>query len=370
MQRNGSTSAVWGIGTAVPKYRISQQQALAFMETYYRSDAVLKRRLASIYGRSHIDFRHSCADFSMPPADRNGGPDRFLLENPGTGTRMQEYASRVIPLVETAARQALARQTAFKASDVSHLITVTCTGFCAPGPDLVLMERLGLRRDVRRLQIGFMGCQAALQGLHTADAICRSDPQAVVLVVCAELCTLHFQNEPTNENLIVNSLFADGAAAAVVGSAGDGALCKLGRFASYVAPDTADQISWHIRDTGFEMGLSMATPKALRRALPGFLQMLMADGHVEKEGIDLWAVHSGGRAILDAVERSLELDPDDLRASRDVLRSHGNMSSPTVLFVMKRILEGAGKAPANGVALTFGPGLSLEGMLWRKDGRP
>jgi predicted naringenin-chalcone synthase len=217
---------------------------------------------------------------------------------------------------------------------------------------------------VHRWQIGFMGCQAALQGLQAADAICRADPQAVVLLVCAELCTLHFQRQPNAENLVANSLFADGAAAVILSSAVDktaAPLCGLECFSSYLAPATRELISWRIGDKGFQMGLNLEVPQALGALLPDFIEALLPNGAGAR--INAWAVHPGGRAILDTVQRVLGLEEAHLSASRAVLRQYGNMSSPTVLFVLDRLL--AEQPQADGVALSFGPGLSLEGMRWR-----
>ncbi|MBI2504473.1 MAG: type III polyketide synthase [Candidatus Latescibacteria bacterium] len=349
---------LWSIGTALPAHRISQEQACLFMAACFPKDRVLARRLRYLYRRSQIQFRHTCgAEFTGMPGD--------LAGEAGTAQRMAVYEKQAAPLAEAAARQAL--QDLFQPDEITHLIAVTCTGFFAPGPELVLVERLGLRREVRRLQIGFMGCQAALQGLQMADAICRSDAAAVVLLVCVELCTLHFCRTPTEENLVVNSLFADGAAAALLSAPGrrqGRGLCALEGFASYVVPHTPELLSWRIGDQGFRMGLDVAVPRAVGRAVPAFVEGLLAAGDWVQDQVDFWAVHPGGRAILEAVERALALPGDALEPARAVLREYGNMSSPTLLFVLDRIL--AQGRPGRGVALSFGPGLSLEGMRWRR----
>jgi predicted naringenin-chalcone synthase len=350
-------TALWSIGTAVPAYRISQEQACCFMAACFPDDEALARRLRYLYRRSQIQFRHSCgAEFTEMPGD--------LAGETGTAQRMEIYEKQAVPLAEAAARQAL--KDLFQLEEITHLIAVTCTGFFAPGPELALVERLGLRRQVRRLQIGFMGCQAALQGLQVADAICRSDAEAVVLLVCVELCTLHFCRIPTAENLVVNSLFADGAAAVVLSAPGrrqGRGLCALEGFASYVVPNTPELLSWRIGDQGFRMGLDTAAPRIVGRAVPAFVEGLLAAGGWERTGVDFWAVHPGGRAILETVERALALPRTALEPARAVLREYGNMSSPTLLFVLERIL--AQGRPGRGVALSFGPGLSLEGMRWR-----
>lgn len=354
-------TTLWRIGTAVPAHRISQEQACRFMAACFPEDQVLARRLRYLYRRSQIHFRHTCgAEFIGTPGD--------LAGEAGTAQRMEIYEKQAVPLAEAAARRAL--EGVFQPHEVTHLITVTCTGFFAPGPELVLVERLGLRPQVRRLQIGFMGCQAALHGLQVADAICRSDAEALVLLVCVELCTLHFCRTPTEENLVVNSLFADGAAAAVLSAPGHrqgSGLCALEGFASYVVPHTSEILSWRIGDQGFRMGLDAAAPGVVGRAVPAFVEGLLAAGGWERTQVEFWAVHPGGRAILEAVERALALPGTALAPARAVLREYGNMSSPTLLFVLDRIL--AQGRPGHGVALSFGPGLSLEGMRWRRGSR-
>jgi predicted naringenin-chalcone synthase len=282
---------------------------------------------------------------------------------------MQVYETEAVDLAETAAQRALDAQSSFTPADITHLIVVTCTGFVAPGPDLLLLERLGLRPDVRRLQVGFMGCNAVLNSLQTADAICRSNPEAAVLLVSVELCTLHFKPNPTEENLIITSLFGDGSAATVLSSAETGAapaLCHIGPFASRVYPQTRDSISWRIEDQGFRMGLGLSNAKDLRPLVPEFVnEFLQAQGW-QQDHIGLWAIHPGGRAILDTCERALELSSEALSSSRAVLRHYGNMSSPSVLFVMQHLLNMPASGNDRGLTLGFGPGISLEGMLWQR----
>jgi predicted naringenin-chalcone synthase len=353
-------TVLWCIGTAVPACCISQDEAYRFMAACYPDDPALGRRLRYLYRRSQIQFRHSCAvEFGTAPV--------HLADKTGTAQRMVQYEKHAVPLAETAARRAL--EGVFQAGEITHLIVVTCTGFFAPGPDVALIDRLALPRGVRRLQIGFMGCQAALQGLQVANAICGSDPEAVVLLVCVELCTLHFSRTPTDENLVVNSLFADGAAAAVLSAPGrrQGRGCfAIEGFASQVAADTQGMLAWRIGDQGFSMGLDVAVPGLVGREVPGFTAGLLAAGGWTQAEVDFWAVHPGGPAILEAVVTALDLPAGALESARAVLREYGNMSSPTLLFVLDRLLAGA---PAGrGVALAFGPGVSLEGMRWRREG--
>ena len=358
MKHKANATALWSIGTAVPEQRVSQEEALRFMLTYHQADARLARQLSFIYRRSHIDFRHSCSKGAQ------------LISESGeasTGQRMLAYEAEVVDLAERAAQDALDQQRHVTAADITHLIMVTCTGFFSPGPDLLLIDRLGLRPNVRRLQIGFMGCHAALQGLQTADSICRGDANAVVLLVCAELCSLHHKHALTEENLIINSLFADGAAATVLSRAewhASSPLCQIRHFASHVYPEVRDSISWRIEDDGFRMGLALSNAKDLRRLLPAFMDSFLKEHGYCQSDIDCWAIHPGGRAVLDACERALNLEPDALAASRAILRNYGNMSSPTVLFVMQHLLSESTGQAGHGLTLAFGPGVAFEGMLW------
>ena len=362
------SSAIWSIGTAVPDTRVSRRQALRFMRACHESEPDLGRRLDYIYRRSRIDCRHSCCpEFARPPGSgeargEDGAADSYLFGEPRLECRMNRFEAAVVPLALEASTRALAKLKGFSLEEVTHLIAVTCTGFFAPGPEVALAEKLGLRSDIQRLQIGFMGCQAALQGLQVADAICRSDCGAVVLMVCVELCTIHFHRQSTPENLVVNSLFADGAAAAVVSSR---QLAVTQRFTicdfySQVMPNSSHLISWRIGETSFRMGLDPGTPKAVREYLPDFVDSLLSKAGWRRADVAGWAIHPGGRAILDTAEKCLNLSHEQLAPSWEVLRCFGNMSSPTILFVLDRT-----EAP-QGLALSFGPGLSMEGVSWRR----
>ena len=365
------TSTIWSIGTAVPDHRVTRQQALRFMKAHYGPVRSLDRRLDYLYHRSQIDVRHSCCgEFLRPPDgvddDASAGVDSCLFGACGIDQRMARFEKAVVPLARDAGRKALAGCGGrLRSLDITHVITVSCTGFFAPGPEVRIIEQLGLRRDVRRLNIGFMGCQAALHALQVADSICRGAPEAVVLIVCAELCTIHFHSDPSDENLIINSLFADGAAATIVSSrqVAPAPRFELQGFSSHVVPDTESLISWRIDRDHFRMGLDPSAVKALAVNLPGFVDRLL-DGVAMSDPAQSrgWAVHPGGRAVLDRVAAALDLTDHELEASRCVLRQYGNMSSPTILFVLDSV------SVDSGVALSFGPGLTIEGMVWSNSG--
>jgi alpha-pyrone synthase len=357
-----------GLGTAVPRYRIAQDEAASFMKRAHLDDATheqrspqqqrfLERRIDYLYRRSGIESRYTCC-----PEFADGAA--VSAAHMTMAERMQRYEREVVPLSTQACQRAL-EQAGLAPTEITHVVFVTCTGFVAPGPDQQVARQLGLRPDVRRLQIGFMGCQAALHGLQVADAFCRSDPAARVLLVCAELCSLHFRNSAADEDLVANCLFADGAAAAILvadsvpAHLGDGAL-RIGGFESCVLPDSADLLTWRIGNRTFSMGLDPATPQALSKSLPAFTARLLATDHGSQ-----WIVHPGGPAILDAAQEALQLPGEALASSRQVLREFGNMSSPTVLFVLQRAMQDTTTGQI-GVAMSFGPGLSIEGMRFKR----
>ena len=217
--------------------------------------------------------------------------------------------------------------------------------------------------------IGFMGCYAAFNGLRTAHAICQSDRQAKVLLVCVELCSLHFQVADTLENTIINAIFSDGAAAAILTSSAS--IEAKGKFAytdgaSLLIENTEEMMNWTIGDTGFLMGLSPKVPEMVVGSLPDYLQNFLTKHQLTQKDLDFWAIHPGGRKIIEKLQSVCELSDRMVADSYDILRRYGNMSSPTILFILKQILEGRRDDIKNGIALAFGPGLSIEGCLFQK----
>lgn len=279
---------------------------------------------------------------------------------PGTGARMAVYAEAA-PALALAAIDDLATRTDL--TGITHLVVASCTGFVAPGIDQIIAARLGLP-TAERLLIGFMGCYAAVVALRSARHIVRSDPQARVLVVTVELSTLHLQATQAIEPLLAMLQFGDGAAAALVTGADDDAhgLMLEAPFAATL-PDSEALIRWDITDTGFAMHLDGAVPGRIAAALhdPALVETLT--GGAAPQAL-FWAVHAGGRSILDAVQGALTLDGEALAASRAVLGDYGNMSSATLMFVLARLLD-TPPAMDQGVALAFGPGLAAEGLRLR-----
>ncbi|RLY94515.1 type III polyketide synthase [Kocuria tytonicola] len=310
-----------------------------------------------------------------PVASTNGdaAPSPFVdpatghLLSPGTHARNQLYTQHARRMFVAAARRALeATFPGVTAADVTHVLTVSCTGFFAPGPDVRVTKDLGLPADVKRMHLGFMGCNAAFPALQAAHAACRADPDAVVLVVDVELCTLHLHVRNDPDTVMGNALFADGAAAAVVTArdvAGTGPALELVDFETTLAPVGEDELAWSVGDEGFEMILGTYVPRIIDDHVTDALSPLLERTGRSVEDIPRWAVHPGGRSILDRVEGRLGLTQEQMAPSRDVLREVGNMSSATILFVLARILRTA--TPGDVAAMAFGPGLSIESALLR-----
>jgi len=339
------------IATAVPQHEV--HGAFRAFAGYQIEEARLRTVFARLAEKSQIDGRRSVLE---PLPDASGTACGFyrLDHFPGTAARMARYEAEAPALAEQAC---LALGLEGQGASVTHLILATCTGFAAPGLDHWLIRRFGLRGSVERSIVGFMGCQAAINALKLAWHMARSDTRAKVLVVNLELCSLHMQPAREVETLLCSLLFGDGCSAALVSQEPHG--LRMEGFHAALVPEAAHQITWRIADSGFDMTLSGFVPLTLARALPGEADAILAGVPVEE--ISHWAVHPGGRAVLDAVAHGLELPQGSLDVSRAVLREFGNMSSATVMFVLERMMRGMASG-ARGCALAFGPGLSAESM--------
>jgi predicted naringenin-chalcone synthase len=289
-----------------------------------------------------------------PPArdDLDGGPP--------TARRMLRYEVEAPALAGAAACAALS-SAGVASADVTHVVTVSCTGFAAPGIDSRLIESLGLRASTQRTHVGFMGCHGAINGLKVADSLVRASPEAVVLVCSVELCSLHFSYGWNPEMMVPNALFADGAAAVVGRAARGTAPWRMSSFSTLLIPGTSDDMSWRIGDHGFSMTLSARVPDLVRDGVGDWLRAWLAESGLAISDVASWAVHPGGPRILSAVEAAAGLDKERTRVSRGILSEYGNMSSATVLFTLDRLR--AEDAPRPCVALALGPGLVAEAAL-------
>ncbi len=282
---------------------------------------------------------------------------------PTTSQRMECYVQFAGPLAVDAARKAIERSS-LPTSRFTHLVTVSCTGFHAPGVDIELIDKLGLRRDIERTNVGFMGCHGALNGMRVVRSFIESCPRACVLLSAVELCSLHYHYGWEPQKVIANALFADGAAALVAAETHPTRVGWMNTASgSYVFRDSKDAMTWSIGDHGFDMTLSRQVPKLIENELRPWLSTWLDKQQLAISDIRSWAVHPGGPRILDAVERALHLDGDALRTSREILSEFGNMSSPTILFIIERMIEQNASRPC--VALGFGPGLTVEAALFR-----
>jgi predicted naringenin-chalcone synthase len=356
--------SIHGLGTANPPDSVSPAEGLAIARLLAGPEVRNSTWLGSIYSSAGVNRRFQViGGLAMRDAldgtNNTNSPFLPTPENdgvgPSTGVRMERYAAEAGPMALRAARGALA-EAGWPPDSITHLVTVSCTGFIAPGVDLALITGLGLRSTIERTHVGFMGCHGALNGLRVANAFTNADPTARVLLCAVELCSLHYYYGSAADKLVANAIFADGAAA-VVGSAssGDWSLRSSG---SCLIPDSAGDMGWTVGDHGFEMMLSRRVPGLIARHLKPWLESWLSDNGLSLTEVASWAVHPGGPKIVAAVEESLELPPKALAVSRGVLADYGNMSSPTVLFVLDRLRKE--NAPRPCVALGFGPGLVVE----------
>jgi predicted naringenin-chalcone synthase len=359
--------AILGIGTAAPPPLQQEQIAEMAAGLTCRTDQQ-SAWLHHVFARSGIKTRGSV--LTMDPKGTGVEslqafypPPRSPQDmGPTTTVRMARYAAEAPPLAQAACLRALDHaQTA--ASAITHLITVSCTGFFAPGLDEALITRLGLPPSVHRIHIGFMGCHAAFNALGAARDAARADPQARILVCCVELCSLHFAYGWDPQKVVANALFADGAGAAVVGQDEDRPdLWRLRDTASFLIPDSRPDMTWTITHHGFEMTLARTIPEAIARHLESWCAQWLRRHELRIDQVENWAVHPGGPKILSAVAEGLALPSDALRLSRRILACHGNMSSATILFILQRMMHQALSRPC--VAIGLGPGLMAEGMLF------
>ena len=339
------------IATAVPRNEV--HGAFRRFADKQIASARTRTAFARLADKSQIDTRFSVLEAD---AEDYGTTDGFyrLERFPSTGARMARFEAEAPALAE-AACDALGLEA--EGPRITHLVFATCTGFAAPGLDHWLIRRYGLPGHVERTIVGFMVCQAAINALKLARQAVRSDPAARVLVVNLELCSLHLQPSMELDQLMCFLLFADGCSAALVTGEPEG--LRMDGFRAALVSEARDHITWRIGDAGFDMTLSGLVPLTLARALPDHAEAIL-DG-AAPEGIDLWAVHPGGRSVLDAVANGMDLPQGALAESRAVLRENGNMSSATVMFVLERMLAAA-RPGQRGCALAFGPGLSAETM--------
>jgi len=354
-------SKIISIGTAVPGHCHKQEELCEFADKIYSKDETGSRKLRFLYRQSGIHQRYSVIpDFTKE--ERSFFPPSDDLEPfPGIDQRMEWYNSESLPLAEAAVKDCLGDK--HELAGITHLITVSCTGMSAPGLDLKLMESLKLPNNINRTSVNFMGCYAAVHALKIADTYCRTD-KANVLIVCVELCTLHFQKQASVDNITSTLLFSDGAAAILVSSGHEARGIKLNHFFSDVSFKGKNEMAWEISSKGFLMTLSGYVPELIREDFEDLFSRALAKASVTKEEIDHWCIHPGGKKILEAIQVSLGLSQEDLSCSYEVLKEYGNMSSVSIVFVLKKIFDQLKDRSGEKIfGAAFGPGLTMETFI-------
>jgi predicted naringenin-chalcone synthase len=362
--------AIFGMGTALPPTRLSKSDAELVARAMCCSTPEHADLVAALYRQAGIESRHVLFNEAevrdVLDGTRHTGSPYLPVgsDNPGppTAVRMKTYEEHALPLALQAAELAL-NESQLDPAKITHVVTISCTGFAAPGVDIGLMKRLGLRPTTERTHVGFMGCHGALNGLRVAKAYADADPTAKVLVCAVELCSLHYHYGWNPKRMVANALFADGAAAVVGGHAVDGPDWRVTASGSCLFPDSEFAMTWHVGDYGFDMTLSTRVPNLIAANLRPWLERWLGQNRLQLSDIASWAVHPGGPRVLTDVEKALGLTPEMTAVSREVLGACGNMSSPTVLFLIERLRRRGANRPC--VALGFGPGLVAEVALFR-----
>ena len=350
------------IATAVPPTFEEQQSLREIMKEGVSDDRRTQAILHRVYTQSGIKKRHLIRNDY-----RNDDPDSFFkramrkYDSPTTEERNEIYQKEATKLFIEVADKLLAQNPDLDKHSITHVITVSCTGFFAPGPDFEIVRHLGLKTSTQRFHIGFMGCYAVFPALKLAKSICEADSEATVLVLSCELCTLHFQAKDTIDSLLADSVFGDGASGALVSTKkGKGKGYRMDTFASALAYEGEQDMAWTIGNNGFNMVLSSYVPDIISANLPEVIQPIFDEMGINKEDIHTWAVHPGGRAIVDKTEESMGLSECQVKPSRDALAEYGNMSSATILFVLDNVRNTEIPPEAKVLPIAFGPGLTIE----------
>ena len=361
---------ILGVATAAPAHPLSRSDALDMAVRICCTDERQARLASALYRNSGVENRQTCvphtAAYRWAP-ERQPGEQSTTYVGPSTGERMAMYEEHALPLALQAAGAVLHRS-AVSTSAITHVVTVSCTGFTAPGIDSGLIQGLQLRPTTQRINVGYMGCHGTINGLRVAHGLAHVDARARILLCAVELCSLHYCFHWDSARMLGNALFADGAGAVVIGAKPEetpGSInghWRLAATGSCLFPGTAEIMKWNVEDHGFAMTISSRLPELIQEHLSSWLTSWLAEYKLGVHDVQSWAVHPGGPRILDAVERSIGIRPDKTQVSRDVLRQNGNMSSATVLFILESLLGAGARAPC--VMLSFGPGLVAEAALF------
>ena len=362
-------SIISAIGTSNPENRFTQDQIFRFMKDAHQLDPHNARRLEKLYQVSGIDYRHSVLnDFGQNRGEYDFFGNELGLEPfPSTASRGDVFESHALNLSLKAIENCTKQLKNFDKKKVTHLITVSCTGMYAPGLDIEIVEKLGLQPNVERTCINFMGCYGAFNALKVADYICRAQPDATVLIVDVELCTLHFQKENTLDNWLANSLFADGASAVLVQHEdyAEEKLFAIKSFYTEVITEARNEMAWKIGNHGYEMQLTNQVSKQIKSGIRNVADKLLKKANLAFDEISSFAIHPGGRKILEVCDDVFKLSTAQNEHAYEVLKNFGNMSSTTVIFVLDALSKKlkAKKSEEKIMSFAFGPGLTFESMV-------
>jgi predicted naringenin-chalcone synthase len=341
------------IATALPKYCHKQIDILEYMLSTYSIPKEMQSKVEAMYIKGGIEKRYSV----LPDFNILSSRTLFAKLNPSVQDRMAVYNANAT----TIGVQAI-HNLEIELKDITHLITVSCTGMCAPGLDITIMQKLGLRSNCIRTSVNFMGCYAAIHALKLANAFCETNKNANVVIVLVEFCTLHFQQNYTFENVATSMLFADGCAAIHVSNAPSTQSLEMKSFYSEVQDNSLQDMAWHITDIGFAMNLSAFVPTIIGENILELLQNAMQNGGYKNEAITHWAIHPGGKKIVSEIKNALQLELPDVMISNKILNDFGNMSSVTLAYVLQEVML-ISKAKENIFAVAFGPGLTMETLI-------
>jgi predicted naringenin-chalcone synthase len=368
--------AILGLGTALPRYPFTQKEAANVIASFFCETDEQRRMLPVLFRKAGVAQRHSVLAERLSeegPIQTFYPPSAGLADRgPTTGQRMQVYRRESIPLALEASQRAL-DEAAVLSRDINQIITVSCTGFTAPGLDIALIKSLGLKPTIPRLHVGFMGCHGVFNALQAASAVVAAEHRSRVLICAVELSSLHLHYGWDPDSIVPHALFADGAGALVCASPRlvpasgacerPGDLWEATAFGSCLFPDSEHAMTWNIGDHGFEMTLSVDVPDLIARNLRPWMEAWLRRNDLQIKDVRSWAIHPGGPRILTAVRDGLGLTDEDLADCQAVLADHGNMSSPTILFILDRLRRRSAPRPC--VALSFGPGLIAEAAIFQ-----
>jgi alpha-pyrone synthase len=360
-------SFITAIGTANPVHCFEQMKIVEFMAEGAGMNVEERKKLSVLYKASGIKKRYSVLpDFGTSKENYTFFKKKDGISLPGIKPRMELYQNEALKIALEAIRDCFLQHSSVNPLQITHLITVSCTGMYAPGLDIEIISSLNLSENIRRTCVNFMGCYAAFNALKIADSICRADENAKVLIVCVELCTIHYQNKKDRDTLLSNALFSDGAAAVIIESKSEQkSALQIDSFHCDLNTGGSKEMAWYITDNGFEMTLSSYVPELIRNGIGKLTGNLLGKFGLNAADIDCFAIHPGGKRILEVIEQELMIPRNKNSYSHKILSEYGNMSSATILFVLRDVLNNFRNTMQHGKVLSFafGPGLTLESML-------